>query len=194
VWRISAQPGHSDYLRAGAHPATADVTRFINTHRDRFGVESICHTLQCRMPCVCWPAGPRPAPTTSSSLRSSTTPSRLRRSRRPTDQVNLDEPPRGTAPRPCSAQRAPHEPGTPGDSAGAVLRSGLHLRRHAGHRLTWPMSDAFTGVRAVATPTVAESMRMVTPQDHATYAPVYGDTLAADYRRQPVWPGAAIRG
>lgn len=28
-------------------------------------------------------------------------------SRRPTDQVNLDEPPRGTAPRPCSAQRAP---------------------------------------------------------------------------------------
>lgn len=115
-------------------------------------------------------------------------------SRRPTDQVNLDEPPRGTAPRPCSAQRAPHEPGTPGDSAGAVLRSGLHLRRHAAHRLTWPMSDAFTGVRAVATPTVAESMRTVTPQDHATYAPVYGDTLAADYRRQPVWPGAAIRG
>lgn len=107
MWRISAQPGHSDYLRAGARPATADMTRFINTHRDPFGVESICHTLQCRMPCVCWPAGPRPAPTTSSSLRSSTTPSRLRRSRRPTDQVNLDEPPRGTAPRPCSAQRAP---------------------------------------------------------------------------------------
>jgi hypothetical protein len=25
------------------------VTRFINTHRDRFGVESICHTLQCHL-------------------------------------------------------------------------------------------------------------------------------------------------
>jgi hypothetical protein len=56
------------------------------------------------------------------------------------------------------------------------------------------MSDAFPGVRAVATPAVAESMRTVAPQDHSTYAPVYGDNLAADYRRQPVWPGAAIRG
>jgi hypothetical protein len=27
---------------------------------------------------------------------------------------------------------------------------------------------------------VAESMRTVAPQDHATYAPVYGDNLAAD--------------
>jgi hypothetical protein len=26
-------------------PATADVTRFINAHPDRFEVESICHTL-----------------------------------------------------------------------------------------------------------------------------------------------------
>jgi hypothetical protein len=34
------------------------------------------------------------------------------------------------------------------------------------------MSDAFPGVRAVATPTVAESMRTVAPQDHSTYAPV----------------------
>jgi hypothetical protein len=45
------------------------------------------------MPCACWPAGPR-LPTTSGSLRAPTTPSRLSRSRRPTDQVNLDEPQR----------------------------------------------------------------------------------------------------
>jgi transcriptional regulator with XRE-family HTH domain len=42
---------------------------------------------------ACWPAGPRP-PTTSNSLRAPTTPSRLRRARRPTDQVNLDQPQR----------------------------------------------------------------------------------------------------
>ena len=54
--------------------------------------------------------------------------------------------------------------------------------------------DAFPGDASGRDPAVAESMRTVAPQDHATYAPVYGDTLAADYRRQPVWPGAAIRG
>ena len=41
------------------------------------------------------------------------------------------------------------------------------------------MSDAFPRVRAVATPAVAESMRTMAPQDHATYAPVYGHNPAA---------------
>jgi hypothetical protein len=45
------------------------------------------------MPCACWPAGSR-LPTTSGSLRAPTTWSRLSRSRRPTDRVNLDEPQR----------------------------------------------------------------------------------------------------
>jgi hypothetical protein len=86
-----------------------------------------------------------------------------------------------------------HEPGTPGDSAGAVLRS---VYIFAATQVTAYMAyeRRLPRVRAVATPAVAESMRTVAPQDLATYAPVYGDNLAADYRRQPVWPGAAIRG
>jgi hypothetical protein len=45
VWRISAQSGYSDVLRTRLDPAAIEVTRFINAHRDRFEVESICHTL-----------------------------------------------------------------------------------------------------------------------------------------------------
>jgi hypothetical protein len=41
-------------------------------------------------------------------------------------------------------------------------------------------------MRVVATPAVVESMRTMAPQDHATYASVYGDNLAADCRRQPL--------
>ncbi|MEW1963599.1 IS3 family transposase [Microbacterium sp. NPDC077644] len=35
----------SKFLRAGARPATAVVTQFIDDHRDRFGVEPICRVL-----------------------------------------------------------------------------------------------------------------------------------------------------
>jgi hypothetical protein len=60
------------------------------------------------MPCACWPAGPPPA-TTSSRRHRPTTPTSLSRSRRPTDQANLDQPQPGTLPRPCSEQRSPNE-------------------------------------------------------------------------------------
>ena len=36
----------SAFFRAGARPATAEMTRFIKTHRERFGVEPICRELQ----------------------------------------------------------------------------------------------------------------------------------------------------
>src|SRR5690625_2929726 len=37
--------GGVEFLRAGARPATAVVVRFIDDHRDRFGVEPICRVL-----------------------------------------------------------------------------------------------------------------------------------------------------
>jgi putative transposase len=36
----------SDFLRGGARPPTAEVTAYIDAHRERFGVEPICKTLQ----------------------------------------------------------------------------------------------------------------------------------------------------
>ncbi|HTE84298.1 MAG TPA: IS3 family transposase [Dehalococcoidia bacterium] len=36
----------SGFLRAGARPAVAEMTRYIDAHRERFGVEPICQTLQ----------------------------------------------------------------------------------------------------------------------------------------------------
>jgi putative transposase len=36
----------SAFFRAGARPAPAQVTRFIDAHRDRFGVEPICRARQ----------------------------------------------------------------------------------------------------------------------------------------------------
>jgi transposase-like protein len=38
--------GGLGFLCAGTRPATAKMSRFADEHRDRFGVESICTTLQ----------------------------------------------------------------------------------------------------------------------------------------------------
>ena len=38
--------GGVGFFRAGARPATAEMSRFIEAHRDRFGVEPICRELQ----------------------------------------------------------------------------------------------------------------------------------------------------
>ena len=38
--------GASVFFRTEARPATAEMTRFIETHRERFGVEPICRELQ----------------------------------------------------------------------------------------------------------------------------------------------------
>src|SRR6185312_8972311 len=38
--------GGFEFLRAGARPATAVVIEFIDTHKQRFGVEPICRVLR----------------------------------------------------------------------------------------------------------------------------------------------------
>lgn len=83
--------------------------------------------------------------------------------------------------------------------AGWVQASGKRLttvfvtHAHPDHFLGLPVIlEAFPEAKPVATPAVAASMKSVAPGYHQTYAPVYGDDLAADYALAEPLPGSVI--
>ena len=67
-------------------------------------------------------------------------------------------------------------------ASGKRLTTVFITHAHPDHFLGLPVVlAAFPEATAVATPAVAEEAQAMAPQYHATYAPVYGDDLAADY-------------
>ena len=67
-------------------------------------------------------------------------------------------------------------------ASGKRLTTVFITHAHPDHFLGLPViTESFPGVQAVATPAVAEELQKVAPKYHATFAPVYGDDLAADY-------------
>ena len=67
-------------------------------------------------------------------------------------------------------------------ASGKRLTTVFITHAHPDHFLGLPVvKESFPGVRVVATPAVAEELQKVAPKYHATFAPVYGDDLAADY-------------
>ena len=67
-------------------------------------------------------------------------------------------------------------------ASGKRLRTVFITHAHPDHFLGLPVIlEAFPQSRAVAIPPVAAEIGQVAPQYHATFVPVYGDDLAADY-------------
>ena len=67
-------------------------------------------------------------------------------------------------------------------ASGKRLTTVFITHAHPDHFLGLPViTESFPGVKVVATPAVAEELQKVAPKYHATFAPVYGDDLAADY-------------